>query len=372
MAANDDSIISTETAQKLNERVAKIDPRLFLCCNYQPISDVFPTVSEDAWFLRAVQDLYCFAIDSCVVIKNWRTYLCGGFSPDLSRIDEYIEQIRFLRSVFSHTQSKENGWIQSQRLSEFNTWIMGIIGKEKPDSQEDYGKLNQAVRKLAESLIERLYEFIDLVAALPEEDKARAVELWIDNTLRWYTRNTKTEIYEGQLMNSYLSRAPGMLSNDISRKELRKKVNSWIKESVFYELDCAIEDAKAEIKEIEKMNRIFLHPNPQQQKLLSSMSEEQRSNSMKAMEDRRDKMNERLARCLKDREGLEKTISRQPGNGGWKEVNYFWSCVLFDELKNTMRELDGKGISYTLLPHSLLSYHIVNRFAGIPSSDGDF
>ena len=108
-------VISAETANRLNRLVqTQIDSRLFLFCNYEPTHSY--TISEDAQFLTAVQDLYKFAIDSSGILQYYYRYVPKADQYQFKPLSGILDKIKALRSVIDHNQSAANGMVEQNLI----------------------------------------------------------------------------------------------------------------------------------------------------------------------------------------------------------------------------------------------------------------
>ena len=242
-------VISADAAQRLNKKVQQlIDPRLFLCCNYEPTLNF--TISAEGQYLIAIQDLYKFALDSSCIIKNYNKFLYTEQEQVRFReLRNILDCIDMLRSVTDHNQSELNGWLAKKRLDNYSIWIQDCLCKDEPETQEDFSHLHKHLCKMAEKLLAYLDQFIEYLGHLP--DSTELVSKWIDSTLQWYCNNTKTEIYKGQLMNAYIANANANGKNyaQLYRSHiLYWKINNWVEAAIFHPIDQELESIKSEIR----------------------------------------------------------------------------------------------------------------------------
>lgn len=128
-------VISAETANRLNRLVqTQIDSRLFLFCNYEPTHSY--TISEDAQFLTAVQDLYKFAIDSSGILQYYYRYVPKADQYQFKPLSGILDKIKALRSVIDHNQSAANGMVEQNLIQICATWV------ERVRTQYDAGFYN--------------------------------------------------------------------------------------------------------------------------------------------------------------------------------------------------------------------------------------
>ena len=203
-------ILTKEDADKLNTKIQEIiDPRLIVCCNYEPISA--PTFSAGEHYRQSIYDLYRFAIDSSWFISQFcrGEYLLNSFGfpivhPLTQDIESALGKVQALRNWFAHNQNVNNGMIQQERIDHYKDILRTTIGHDEVTSEQDHELLDQMVCTLARSLYDDVSAYLDHLATLPEHDRANMGEKWIDATLHWEIRNTKTEYYLGFLKSFYL------------------------------------------------------------------------------------------------------------------------------------------------------------------------
>lgn len=355
------SIISADAAQALNREVQKrIDPRLFLCCNYEPT--VSYAVSEDGKYLIAIQDLYKFAIDSSCIIKNYRHFLPKKVINQFDRLQNILDKISLLRCIYDHSQSVQNGRIEQERLESYDIWLNKVLNKSTPETPADFALLNQTLSDMANELLLLLNQFIFCVSQNPNMQEVTTA--WINRTLHWYCSNTKTEIYKGQLMDAYIANAnangkdyPRLYSS----KSLNRKIRQWIENALYYPID-------RELKEID--NKITLADNvlngngPWVQAIQAKTSAEKFTELKENFRQQRDENLQRRFSLLQSKQDLEQRLNGNP-------LDFFFTN-LEQQLHNTMLKLDTEQISYTLLPQDLLQEDIHMFFGAVPSPDNDF
>ncbi len=354
-------VISAAIAQRLNQKVQQdIDPHLFLFCNYEPT--VCYAISEDARFLTAIQDLYKFGVDSNCILKAYRQLIPQRDFRRFNRLRDLLDVICTLRAVIDHNQSAQNGKIEQAQLEVYNAWIETALHKSTPDTQQDFALLNQALDVIAKELVELVEEFIKSVKAHP--DHAYVVKEWTDRTIYWYSNNTRTEIYKGQLMNAYVANASAAGNDypDLHRiQSLHRKIGKWIEAALYHPFEKELRELDENISSKENM---LNGSNVRFQVLSKKMTAEQ----LKKFEDelRRGLAKDRVRRTevAQERDELEARI-------GGNHIDYFFRN-LEDKLHDTIKRLDSRGHGYTLLPQDLIQEDIESFFGGVPSPESDF
>ena len=354
-------VISAAVAQQLNQKVQRdIDPHLFLFCNYEPT--VSYAISEDGAFFTAIQDLYKFGIDSCCILKEYSDYIPKQEWWQFRRLRDLLDVVSMLRAVTDHNQSIQNGKIEQTQLDAYETWIESALNKSIPETQQDFSVLNQTLGSVAMELVQLIEKFIQCIANNP--GKAAVVQKWTDRTVQWYSNNTKTEIYKGQLMNAYVANANAAGNNHqelYDLRSLRRKTGKWIKAALSHPYDKELRELGESISAKENMlngsNAVF-------RALKAKMTAEQLQEFEAKL--REDLMKDRARRAAAEREQgeLEARI-------GGKYIDFFFRN-LENQLRNTIKKLDSSGQDYTLLPQDLIQEDIEYFFGGVPSPEADF
>ena len=354
-------IISADEAQRLNLLFQqKVDPRLFLFCNYEPT--IPRPISEDGAFYVNVQDLYKFAIDSGCIAKGYSRYLADNHDPNFRSMGEILEQIKTLRSIVDHNQNEINGKNDKEMLSGYHRWMIEVIGKDFPESTQDFQSINRKLKSMATSLLSYLEKFVNAVGSAP--NKQALVNQMIDHIMYWYSNNTQTHIYEGQLQDAYLYRASAAGKSYVSRKParvLRTKVGKWIEAAQLFVYTQKQDELTRQKTGIQgSFSQVGAPNNP----FSSLISEEDRKKLLT-------NLNQQLEKCEQEIEENEKKLDACRTKIDGKPYAYLFK-ILPSQLKETMDRLDKQGVPYTLLPQDLMQEDIEYRFAGVASPEYDF
>lgn len=343
-------VISAETANRLNRLVqTQIDSRLFLFCNYEPTHSY--TISEDAQFLTAVQDLYKFAIDSSGILQYYYRYVPKADQYQFKPLSGILDKIKALRSVIDHNQSAANGMVEQNLIQICATWVERVLGKSEPNMMQDFTILTAELTQMGKDLVQFAENWIVYIGQ--KADKSNDVEQWKKRTLQWYCNNSKTEIYRGQLMVAYLDRTAAVNhSINIGIYRLQKKVNMWIGDACFFPLSKAIEELTNSINKFEKM-------------LMNKAVCAQLS------VDQQQAVRQQVAEWRQQLETKNQAMSDLQADTNGKPVAYFYRN-LESQLWNTISTLEANHVNYTLLPQDLLQEDIWMFFGNVPSPDGDF
>ena len=356
-----DSILTTKHAEDLNKLVQSlIDSRLFLLCNYEPT--IRHAISEDGEYLLNIQDMYKFAIDSSCIIKQYRRILPQSDHWQFSDLRKLLDQISTFRAVFDHNISDKDGQLSMDEMALYVTWVRSAIGKSAPQTMDDFKILNQKLADMAAELLQSLERFIRCASRI--SDKRSVVGSWIDITLYWYSNNTKTDIYKGNLISAYIanSKASGTNTDVVYwRRGASRKVCRWIEEALCYPIQSKIDQANKEIGYIKdildgKLPRF----EDACRKLPSAKAEEMLNQFRRSLSEKQ----QELSRLECELELLVEKFGGDP-------VKYFYRN-LENQLRETIGSLDQADISYTLLPQDLIQEDIARVFRGVPSPEHDF
>ncbi len=201
---------SSFEAVRLNECLQKsLSEHLFLTCNYDP-DTMFVPINEDAKFILAVNNMYKFLVDAGIC-----NYLQGSFGIDfkrLYRINEIIQYINALRTVFAHNVNQINGTVKECELVE--KWCLDITGKKLVDTEKEYKKVLVGVRDFGKESVHILTDFIKYVSGLPDNKKRQIIKEWEKLIIKFYKRPNSRNILEGQLVMYYRSQVSGVNSRE--------------------------------------------------------------------------------------------------------------------------------------------------------------
>lgn len=329
-------LTSAEPAEALNRRIReKIDPALFLTCNYAPTPG--PALHWDARFYLGVQNLYKFAVDSTCVIPALYYFAPEAEKWRFSRFRELVGVVRMLRAVLDHNNSQANGFFEQNQLEDYRAWQQRELGKLQAETDQDFEQLYGALERLGEKLITQLTLFVDLVAEAG--DRAALVDHWKREILNWYCK--KQDIYLGQLADAYLANAAAAGANmsRINVYNIRPKLDHWIENALFADLDEKIRSCEFIIRACP-------------------------SAAGQAQAKKEAYCREGDAR----REEIRRAFARRPGNGRSEAADcrdYFF-LHLYPQLQATLENC-GCG----MLPQELLQQDISRHFTGVEAEDFD-
>lgn len=363
--------VRAEDAERINRLVQeRIDSRLFLFCNYE--SGPILGSSQDCIFVAQVLELYCFVVDSCCSIHSFvemlwnERQLRGKEEKDkINGLEADIETIKMLRAALAHAQSDRNGYSSQRIREEYTLWIRGAIGKDTPDSNQDYAVMNSKLEILYRRILARIETMVSLLETRLNREKL--VKQWLDIIIQWYCSNTHTEIYFGCLISEYIVRAEERGNTVRGRKgcELRYKVNRWMEASLLYPFDREIKELEERIEGV----RCALDPdNGQAAMLWQSLSEQNREKMQYKMRKSKAKDEKRIEEILREKEKIENYIAIR------RSRELFYKQLKDDQcgLRSSMQKLDGRKINYSMLPQDLIMFDIGFRFDGVVSPEGDF
>lgn len=352
-----------DEARRLDAMAQDISPILFWTCNYEPTQSY--SINEDAMFHDGIQDLYKFAIDANCVFKPLVTNPHNGIYDYLLTREEaaglrrHIDTVQMLRAVIDHNQSKLNGRFSADNLDSFTNWIQSRIGKEVPQSNDDFAILREALDALGADLVAGSEMILNRLRRMP--GRREIVEGWTRSVVRWYCIGTRQQYYKGQLADYYIGRAvtrrPRFLEN-VSQSDLIGKVNRWIRMQVMHEYE-SLKSEEAKIREL------LDHPNPMALRIKAANPEM----FEKVQSQQRNDVEEIAAKL----QGIECEHAFLRGRYGEDKCGWFFDSKRLDgQLMKTLESLDEQGELYTLLPQSLLQIDVRLNFANVSSPDGDF
>lgn len=244
---------------RLNHRVKdEISGRLYLFCNYN--SDIVTSISVDAKFKDGVLELYKILIDTNSILTKIKYIIFGDpYTPEwkdfTSRTGYYtltnhLELINTLRSIYGHNNDERNGLLEQIQIDNHNNWLKGILGKDKPSSEEDFVKMLNTlgtISKECSTSIDRIITYIS-----ESSEKEMIARRWEEAILDWY--NKKRDIFLGQLGSAWWSKKINESGNrynmPIRKNELLYQLRVWIKN--YYE-----QPYLDELKQLDKLKAEF-------------------------------------------------------------------------------------------------------------------
>lgn len=202
--------------------------------------------------------------------------------------------------------------------------------KLRPETEDDFELLYVSLKDRADRLLNDLESFVERVATSGE--RGEITVCWIAATIEWYVR--KQDIYLGQLGDVYQAKMADAQKNSTSwyrqrtaselrGYQLRGKLNRWIENALFADLDRMIQNCD-----------YIIHNYPKQAKIA----------------------------IVKQNEHLQARRERE-AQIGENSRDYFFRN-LRQQLEDTM-----KGYSGGLLPQELLLADIERVFDKVPSQD---
>ncbi len=238
---------SPESAEILNKNVRNlIAKHLFLTCNYNPTT-IFTPTSVDAVFFAAALNMYKFLIDSGIcnnltALKQYRLYY------NYQEMNNIIQVIKALRTVLGHNLSELNGNIEDKIIVE--QWFKQILGKEFTNTEEEYTKALNTIKKYGDDSVKILTILIKKISTFQGEAKAKAISEWERLIINFYKRSSTKAIFEGQLTMYYRARVGHI------RKNERCYVAAFVKKMLTFEDKIQeLEEYKQQILNIIKTSK---------------------------------------------------------------------------------------------------------------------
>lgn len=228
---NENITFSPKGAEELNKKVkSSIASHLFLLCNYNP--DSISIFSEDAKFMQASLNMYKFLVDAgiCNNLKGLRKKY--SITYDYMKIDTIIKNINAIRTTLGHNVDERNGTDDNRKIVE--QWFLSVVGKKQLNDSKEYGKALKEIERYADECISIFTVFIEAVGK--SDRKCELIKDWEKLIIDFYKRPSSKNIFEGQLMLAYQSRAGA------GGKETKIDVANWVKEMFFYKEQSQIDN----------------------------------------------------------------------------------------------------------------------------------
>jgi hypothetical protein len=227
-----------DEVDRLNNRVKnEISGRLYLFCNYN--SDIITSISVDAKFKDGVLELYKILIDTNSILTKIKYIIFGDpytteWKDFTNRTGYYtltnhLELINTLRSIYGHNNDERNGLLEQIQIDNHNNWLKGILGRDKPSTEEDFAKMLTALSTISRECSNSIDRIITYITESSE--KELIARRWEDAILDWY--NKKRDIFLGQLGSAWWSKKINESGNrynmPIRKNELMYQLRVWIK-----------------------------------------------------------------------------------------------------------------------------------------------
>ena len=317
-------VIRSEEAEQLNKRIREVDKRLFLFCHYKPMSF---SISEDGYFMESIDNIYKFAIDSSYLLNDTR---CIS-NYNNRHLRQLMRNVDLLRSIKDHNQSPHNGQISRERILQFNSWIEGIINKTEPSSIDDYTQLNTKISDLSRELIREINICLDCCISFQDRDSL--VQSLIAQTIKWYSTNTKTEIYKGQLASLYLSEVNPRRYNP---SNLFYETSQWLEATI----PINYQNKRNQLdNELFRLNTALAN--------IGKIAPEKQNEIKDILEKQIQSTTLRIA-------FIDSVLSiSRTNNDRYRYYNYFINNIA-NHIRETMAFLDEQNEEYNMLPESLL------------------
>ena len=208
---------------------------LFVCCNYNPEQRVNHPAAD---YKIAVLNLYRFTKDTGPVVNEWsRICYSGKGSPLWTDFEKCRNTVDMVRSIIAHNNSPENGLFEAAQVESYQKWCMGIIGKKKPVSDEDYKALLHAVTLLNQRICNYLEDGLKQLKRLDEKALQACFRTWEGYIIGYYTSNgIKSTTLESYLVVEYCREKS--MSNPQTKKEFRNAVKHaklWMHEKYLHD-----------------------------------------------------------------------------------------------------------------------------------------
>lgn len=240
-------IYSSALSDALNDYVSKkIDNHLFLVCNYNPES--LMVYSDDAKFIKGTMNMYKFLIDAGICNRLCSFEKKYNLSPEISKLKKTIDIINSIRTYIGHNEDHRNGFEESKH--DVERWFSDLIGKQYPESPQEYEKALEEIIKYGDECVKILYSFIDEVAQ--HKRKQEIIENWEGLIFDFYKRPNSKKIFVGNIKIAYQSRV------GIDRNIKDIDVAMWTKKMLFCKEQSQIDNLRELIKGRKLSNSVLM------------------------------------------------------------------------------------------------------------------
>lgn len=227
-------LYSSELTEKLNKYVEeKVDRRLFLICNYNPES--LKVYGNDAKFMLGVMNLYKLFIDASICNKLGFLKKKYSLLFDYKRFEDIVSTVNSFRTYMGHNEDYRNGNEDDKRYVE--QWFSRVIGKNYPETAEQYNKAVDELSKYGTESIAILEGFVEEVSN--HIRKQEIVEDWEELIFDFYKRPNSKNIIKGHLRMSYQARQ----GSTNSYREVDMAL--WTESMLFYSEQSKIDTLKS-------------------------------------------------------------------------------------------------------------------------------
>lgn len=319
-----------DTKQINDEVKTKIASHLWMFCGYS--DSIYPAISIDAKYIKAISDLYNVVIDSSLV-----TRLYGNIAPAdwkyLKDIGEIRETINMLRTVGGHTISLEN--VRQEVILKFRAWELKNCGTDNPTKDQEFEKLLDSLMKLETDCLNIVKHFLRDASALNGVAKTKLIKDWEESSIEYYFKTVNSNMFENKLIEWYgISQTNGSSAVSTNKIVLWNAVSNWIMNEIY-------------LKEQESLNLLM----DTKRKYYSKLKADQRElldYKIQAKEDSIRSVQEEVAQFA------DKRIERlTPGD---YRKHYLSKRVLGKKMREAIPEIKNQGL--TLLPQDLFGYII--------------
>ena len=225
-------IISFEKdTKRINDDIKqKIASHLWMFCGYN--DSIYPALSIDAKYIKAICDLYNAIIDSSLVT---RLYGQKGIAPKkwkyLEKIKCIRETINMLRTIGVHTVSEEN--VRKEIILQFRKWQLEKCGNDNPTEDEEFEKLIKELLALGKKCFNLLDTFVKDASSLDDISKNKMIEKWEDAIVEHYFKTANKNMFENKLIEWYKMKQPNG-SYVINKIGTYNAINKWIMDKIYF------------------------------------------------------------------------------------------------------------------------------------------
>ena len=228
-----DVLSKSDEAERINNLLRdKVASHLFIFCNYNPSPIIVK--EKEGLFLKSIQDLYIFLIDSSIVSSLAYIAKNNNLRLDYKNIKKIISTSDVLRSVLDHNQAKES--VGDENIIKYNKWISEIIGKPEVDDPVDYVKPYEEILNMAYKVVNIIEIFINSIGS--KVDIEKLIEDFENIIYDFYKRPISNVVFKNQIKMVYirkLSELNNSMYNKVDKKNIDKNICRLIKNKYTYE-----------------------------------------------------------------------------------------------------------------------------------------
>lgn len=323
----------------------KIANHLWMFCGYK--DSELPAVNIDAKYIKAISDLYNVVIDSSIVTGLYRkiAHQHNKFKY-MEDIDDIREVINTLRTVGSHTLSKEN--MGQNTIVAFKKWEKYQCGTDNPTKEEEFEKLIKGLLQLKDKCFGIVDRFLTDAGNVTGKDKEKLIKDWEKAIIEYYLKTAHADMFKKRLTDWYKAEKKmpadtGKIESNYAFKKwtLKNNVKEWVMNEVYLkEREIALlKEAKEEYYQ--------------------KLTAEEKNKMVQAIQQKEEevkKVQMEVAEFANKQNGLETLTSEDYLN------HYLSKMVLSKKMRDAVPEIKNRGL--TMMPYDLFDY-IIKKDLGL-------